>query len=243
MPYWKRKVKPGKTIEVKKYYSRVHKTKESRLEKKNLTTEQQEQVNIRQTIEHLRWLLNENFREGDAHVEFTFKLECRPDTYDELVKYKDKLIKKLRREYRKQGKELKYVYVLEAGKRGAFHIHMVINDVNLRTLKDCWPYGRIFTSTLDETGQYGKLASYLIKEKGKKKVENYGGKAYSPSRNLKRPEVEKKVIWNRDFYKEDPEPEPGYYIDKESINRGLTKDGYPFLEYILVKIESQPQPG
>ena len=102
-------------------------------------------------------------------VTFSYKKEERPDTYEDLVKQKDKLIKDLRKEYKKQERELKYIYVLETGNKGARHIHMVLESIEPKVIKRCWNRGRINIRLLDGTGQYGKLAAYLVKEKGRKK--------------------------------------------------------------------------
>ena len=180
MPFYQRTVIAGKTIETKKYYSRMHKPKERRIKRKEQTKESQENVNIRHQVERLRWLLNCNFEEGDMFVTFSIRKEERPDTYKELVKMKDKLISNMRREHKKVDKVFKYVYVLETGDRGAAHIHMVLKSIDPKLLKRCWDRGYIHIKLLDGTGQYGELASYLVKEKGRKKMEKYGGKTYSP---------------------------------------------------------------
>nr|DAO92007.1 MAG TPA: protein of unknown function DUF1424 [Caudoviricetes sp.] len=180
MSYWIRTVIAGKCKEVKKYYSRIHKPKEKRIKREEPTREAQEKINIRKQTEQLRWTLNCNFQEGDMFVTFSYKKEERPDTYEDLVKQKNKLIADLRKQYRKQGRELKYVYVLETGDKGARHIHMVLESIEPKTIKRCWDRGRISIRLLDSTGQYGKLAAYLVKEKGRKKMEKYGGKTYSP---------------------------------------------------------------
>lgn len=180
MSFWKRTVIAGKCKEVKKYYSRMHKPKEKRIKRAKPTREAQEKINIRKQTEQLRWALNCNFQEGDMFVTFSYKKEERPDTYEDLVKQKDKLIKDLRKEYKKQERELKYIYVLETGNKGARHIHMVLESIEPKVIKRCWNRGRINIRLLDGTGQYGKLAAYLVKEKGRKKKEKYGGKTYSP---------------------------------------------------------------
>ena len=113
-------------------------------------------------------------------ITFSYRKDERPDTYKEMLKQKDKLIRDLRKQYKKIGKEFKYVYVLETGDKGARHIHMVIENIDTKAIKKCWDRGRIHMRLLDDTGQYGKLASYLVKEKGRKKMEKYGGKTYSP---------------------------------------------------------------
>lgn len=192
MPYWERVVYAGKTKEIKKYYSRRHHPKERRVAKAKETEPAQEKVNIRNQTEKLRWLLNCNFEGGDMHVVFKFAKEERPDSYEELVKIKNKLLRSLRRQYEKQGKVMKYVYVLETGSRGAMHIHMVLNSMEPKILSRCWKRGHIHIETLDDTGQYGKLAAYLVKEKGIKKQQKYGGKAYSPIKEPKETRNHKK---------------------------------------------------
>jgi hypothetical protein len=241
MPYWKRTVYAGKCKEVKKYYSRKHKPKEKRIKREEPTREAQENVNIRKQTEQLRWKLNCNFQEGDMFVTFSYKKEERPDTYEDLVKQKDKLIADLRKEYKKQERELKYVYVLETGSKGARHIHMVLESIEPKAIKRCWDRGRINIRLLDGTGQYGKLAAYLVKEKGRKKKEKYGGKTYSTSRNLKQPIIKKELVWERDFFREDAKSQKGYYVDKRhdeengGVRKGYTATGYPYMEYILVQ--------
>lgn len=241
MSFWKRTVIAGKCKEVKKYYSRMHKPKEKRIKRAKPTREAQEKINIRKQTEQLRWALNCNFQEGDMFVTFSYKKEERPDTYEDLVKQKDKLIKDLRKEYKKQERELKYIYVLETGNKGARHIHMVLESIEPKVIKRCWNRGRINIRLLDGTGQYGKLAAYLVKEKGRKKKEKYGGKTYSPSRNLKQPIIKKELVWERDFFRTDAKSQKGYYIDKRhdeengGVRKGYTATGYPYMEYILVQ--------
>lgn len=241
MSFWKRTVIAGKCKEVKKYYSRMHKPKEKRIKRAKPTREAQEKINIRKQTEQLRWALNCNFQEGDMFVTFSYKKEERPDTCEDLVKQKDKLIKDLRKEYKKQERELKYIYVLETGNKGARHIHMVLESIEPKVIKKCWNRGRINIRLLDGTGQYGKLAAYLVKEKGRKKKEKYGGKTYSPSRNLKQPIIKKELVWERDFFRTDAKSQKGYYIDKRhdeengGVRKGYTATGYPYMEYILVQ--------
>ena len=245
MSFYKRVVIAGKTEETKKYYSRKHQPKTKRVKRGKPSRAEQININIRKQVEQLRWTLNCNFEEGDFFATFSFKKEERPDTYEELIKCKDKLIRELRKAYRSKGRELKFVYVIEIGKRGAAHIHMVLKSIDTKVLKRCWDRGYIHINLLDSTGQYGDLASYLVKEKGRRKMEQCGGKTYSASRNLKKPIIKKQVIWNRDFFREDARSRKGYYIDKRhdeengGIRKGYTMTGYPFMEYIQVKIDGR----
>lgn len=199
MPYWIRTVYAGKCKEVKKYYSRRHKPKEKRIKREEPARETQENVNIRKQTEQLRWKLNCNFQEGDMFVTFSYKKEERPDTYEDLVKQKNKLIADLRKEYKKQGRELKYIYVLETGSKGARHIHMVLESIEPKAIKRCWDRGRIDIRLLDGTGQYGKLAAYLVKEKGRKKMEKYGGKTYSPIKKSETANYQERIDMGKRF--------------------------------------------
>jgi len=95
--------------EIKKYYSRKHKPKEKRAKTGEPSRPEQENKNIRRQTEQLRWKLNCNFQGGDMFITFSYRKDERPDTYKEMLKQKDKLIRDLRKQYKKIGKEFKYV--------------------------------------------------------------------------------------------------------------------------------------
>lgn len=236
MPYIETTVVAGKTIEIQRYYSqRIHPKGCKREKKKKKTKESQKKINIRKAIDKLRWTINANFEGGDMHIRLSYAGE-KPG-YEEMKEHKKKFLRKLRKEYKKQGKELKFVHVFEIGKRGARHHHLVINSVDSKVIRECWPYGSVYVSLLDDTGQYGKLASYLIKEvteKGEKLP-----RRYSPSKNLYIPEPKKRIIIERKFFRREPKAQKGYYIDKQSIFSGFNDAGYQFLKYIQVKIRKE----
>ena len=69
MPYIIEVVKAGNTIEVSKYYSsRFNKKGVKRGKRKQLTTDEQREVNKRAAEKKLRRLINENFQEGFTPV-------------------------------------------------------------------------------------------------------------------------------------------------------------------------------
>ena len=79
MPYIIEVVKAGNTIEVSKYYSsRFNKKGVKRGKRKQLTTDEQREVNKRAAEKKLRRLINENFQEGDTHLVLDYKLSERP---------------------------------------------------------------------------------------------------------------------------------------------------------------------
>jgi hypothetical protein len=130
MPYVKRTTKAGKTIEVEYYYtSRYNKRGGSRGYKVKPTREQQKKVNTRAAERKLRLLMNENFTYRDYHIVLDYIREKgKPErTIEEMKKDIAVFLRELRKAYRAAGQELKYIHVMEIGKKGARHHHLVIN--------------------------------------------------------------------------------------------------------------------
>lgn len=236
MPYIKSTCRAGKTKEIAKYYTRRFQPGgEKRGKKKKEATEQQYKVNDRQLVRKLTYILNANFDGTSRYVTFSYKVKNRPDI-EALKRQKRELLKKMRKVYKEERRELKYVEASEVGERGAVHIHMVINDIDMRKIEKLWRYGYVTSKPLDESGQYRKLAEYFIKyfQKTRKTSDQIQSKAYNCSRNLKRPEPQKQIMRGRKFDKEIHVPK-GWYLDKESIAEGITADGYEFFYYTLIK--------
>ena len=132
MPYVKRITKAGKTVEVEYYYtSRYNKKGGSRSDKVKPTKEQQKKINTRQAERKLRLLINNNFGFGDYHVVLDYMREKgKPDrAKDEMKKDIQVFLRECRKLYKKQGLEFKYIHVMEIGKRGARHHHLVVNHM------------------------------------------------------------------------------------------------------------------
>ncbi len=237
MPYIRSVCRAGRTKEICKYYTkRYRQRKETRQPKTKKTTEKQQIINDRNLVRKLTYILNANFDNTSRYVTFTYRKEDRPDA-DTLRGHIKELLKKMRKTYKKESRELKYVEVAEVGERGAAHIHMVINDIDVRKIEKLWNYGFVHTTRLDASGQYRKLAEYFIKyyQKTRRTSEKIQGKAYNCSRNLIRPEPKKKVIGSGRFRKDIKVP-AGWYLDKDSVREGITEDGYEFMYYTIVQI-------
>ncbi|QXE20428.1 hypothetical protein [Clostridium sp. 001] len=236
MPYVMSVTKAGKTVEVEKYYTFRYKAKGvKRGETKNPTSEEQEKINLRQAEKKLRRRINANFGKGDFHIIFDYRKEERPHTKEEMRKDLNKALRKLRGEFKKQGRELKYIQVAEIGSKGAIHHHLVINYIDTRILQKCWIKGRVKVFPLDDTGQYGELAAYLIKYTSKSK--ELQGKKWNASKNLIIPEPKITIVSHREWFRTNVIPKKGYYIDKNSIKKGISKfTGYGYLSYTMIKI-------
>lgn len=189
MPYVERITRAGKTIEVERYFtSRYKKPGIKRGDKVKPTKEQQVKVNTRQAERKLRILMNANFGYGDYHVILDYIREKgkEPRSREQMREDIDIFLRELRKEYRRQGKELKYIHVMEIGEKGARHHHLVINQIDTKILQQCWykayeGHNRVKVFPLDDTGNYAKLASYFIKYTDKHRTKEDGalqGKIY-----------------------------------------------------------------
>lgn len=242
MPYIEERCVAGKTIEVSKYYSvRWHSKGEKREAKQGITSEAQKRVNQRKASTKLRRLMNANFEDGDLLIRLDFHKAYFPNGSLDMQDLMTKAIRKLRTEYKKLNKELKYVYVKEIGPRGGRHIHMVISKCDTDTLRKCWPFGGIHVDPLISNGQYGKIADYFIKYAARTE-ETEGelvGKRWYASRNLTKPKITKKVI-SANTFRKDVKGKRGYVLDKESIRSGFSElTGYEYFSYTLVKTDKE----
>lgn len=253
MPYILRITRAGKTIEIEKYYTSRYKMKGiKRGDKVRPTTEQQKKVNTRQAVRKLRILMNANFGFGDYHLvlDYIRKKGEESRTKEQMRKDMDVFLRECRKEYQKAGLVLKYIHVMEIGKRGARHHHLVISRIDTRILQKCWykayeGHNRVKVFPLDDTGNYAKLAEYFIKYTDEHRKEEDGalmGKRWNCSKNLERPEPEIRIITDREWFRSEAREIKGYYVDKDSISRGVHSPeyhGYGYFRYILVKVPGE----
>ena len=164
MAYFIREVIAGMVKEVEKW---KRPTKEARREAKraaklNPTSEAQAKVNRENALRRLRLDINENFKARDYWLTFTYAREYAPTDESCEQDYK-KLMRAIRKEYKKAGIEMKYISVCnQPGHRP--HIHLLISKgIALDAIQGLWPYGRIDITLLDESGQYKALADYIFK--------------------------------------------------------------------------------
>lgn len=254
MPYVKRVIRAGNTIEIEKYYTaKYNKKGGKRKDRVKATTEQQKKINTKQAERKLRILMNANFGYGDYHLELDYIHEAgEPYREKEQMRHDlDVFLREARKEYKKAGLELKYIHVMEIGEKGARHHHLVINQIDTKILQRCWykayeGHNRIKVFPLDDTGNYAKLAHYFVKYTDKviKTERALQGKRWNASKNLVRPEPEYEVISDREYFRrEEKVPEEfsnEYYIDKDSVESGIHNaeySGYGFFRFILVKLD------
>lgn len=235
MPYIQHTWYAGDTVEIHKTYSARYGKKIARGPNRNKTPEAVKKYNAELAERELRLILNTNFTHQDYYITLTYRRELRPDP-ETARKQIDKFIEGLRKLYKRAGVELKWVAVTEY-KNKAIHHHIVINRYQIGKVVDLWQYGHPQIKLLDNTGDYGKLAAYFVKETCKTfgEPDSPSKKRYRHSRNLKKPKHEVKIV-KADTWRDDPKPYKGYQIIRDSVYADVNPiTGYPYQVYRMVR--------
>lgn len=226
---------------------------EHRAKKQKRTPESIEKQNQYQREKTVRRLIKANFKEGDLWTTLTYS-DKEGRTIRDITEDVSRFLKNMRYQYKKAGEACKYIYRIEIGSKGGIHVHIILNRIpNIDLLiQRLWKHGKTFNELLDN-GPYDKLAEYIVKQptdQQKKILKTFDEDAkklirYSCSRNLERPVPETKVFSRRTMqtvFNNDLIPEAGYYIDKDSIRRGINEfTGFSYLYYQEIKIDKGQQ--
>ena len=237
MPYIKETVKAGRTVEIRKFYSSPGAGRKKGSQPIGQTPEAQAKANQNRAERELRQLINHNFRPGDYHAVLTYRRENRPDPQG-ARKGLERFLCRLRYFCKKRGVLLKYITVTEY-KKTAIHHHVIIPSIGSRELQKLWTAGRVMISPLDDTGQWRKLAAYLIKETSGSfsKPGRVYGKRWCGSSTLERPPARRKII-RANRWAERPKEPKGYYLEKGSLYNGeCPVTGKYMQEYCLIRAE------
>lgn len=243
-------VKTGRVVEVRKTMCADGKKGRGRNPKSYPSPERVEKSNARIAERKLRRKINTNFNPGDIFLTLTYGGEKAAP--EEARKDLDIFLRRLRRAYKKIGKEMKYIAVTEY-KANKIHHHLILNDIDSKIIAACWEKGRPHEVRLDESGDYGKLAAYMIKET-KRSFDQEGeeaeeeikrtGRRWRQSSNLKPyDKITRKRVSARKW-REEPKALQGYELNKDSIltneffYNGLT---YESQEYYMTEIDARPK--
>lgn len=241
MPYIEKTVKAGRTKEIIRYYSiRTGMPEGMRRRKLSPTPERIKKANARRQGDKLRWLMNANFNDQEFwSFTLTYRQGEEPKTIRQVRDDAADFVKRLRKCAKLFGVEVRYIYVIGAGKHRR-HIHITCNALpDMAMLTGCWIHGHASMTKLYSDGQYRDLADYYIQNASETKqqeieLEEKPGQMYVCSRNLIKPEISKKVIKHKEF-RIDPKPQKGYRIEKDSVYQGFTDMGFPLLRYSMIK--------
>lgn len=223
-------------IEVEEYHTaRYGAPGQTRQPKKKATPEQIAKRNQYNREKLARRKLRMHFDVNDYFTDLTYRREERPPDMKTAKEHFRDFMRKVRKEYRKRGAEVKWMRNIEVGSKNGWHIHLVINripDTDI-ILRKAWPYGRVVSELLYEKGEFADLAAYITKTP---RTDSRLREAdYSTSRNLPIPEPEVKIYRHWKTWK-DPRIPKGYYLDKESCHEGINPvTGYKYRTYTLLR--------
>lgn len=237
----------GDVIEVEEYHDgRYGAPGEKRQKRKKPTKEQMMQINAINKAKKCRHRLLMYFDKDDYFITWTYRIEKRPKDMAEALKDFQKAMRYIRKEYKKRGSPLRWIRNIERGTRGAWHIHIVVNQITgtADIMTDAWTHGGAYIERIKRNPYYGedfgRLAEYLTKDensRGKRK-EGTTNKPrikeanYNTSRNMPIPEpkVTKLKQW-----KKEPRCKKGYYIEK--IHEGINPaTGYKYRRYTMIRL-------
>ena len=253
--FYKKNVDTPRMRETEIYYKGEYGRKgESLPKRRKPTKEEMDQANYRHRVKELRRVIQMNFTEEDHLLTFKPKRGCGW-TIEDLIKAWKKFSRKLRALYKKHGRELKFIYRLEIGKKGGLHFHLLINEagITLNEITEIWKSvggHNVNSERLYDDGGYEDLAEYIVKAspseiKGQITMDSYQLEKlsrYGCSRNLKRPEPEIKEYSRRtveEIIRYGVKPDEGYYLDKDSVYIGKNPyTGYSYIFYRQYKIQT-----
>lgn len=196
-------------------------------------------VNQRNAERSLTMKMNNNFKGGDLHITLTYKTE---PTAAEAKKDKEKFLRRLKYRFEKTGAVLKRIDVTEYENKRIHH-HIVISYIEPAVIEKLWDKGWVKVSVLDDSGNYKRLAEYLIKETSKtfRNPDCPNKRRYNCSNNIVTPAIKREEVSAREVNKE-LKPLKGYYIDMDSVRKyehAITK--IECLEYIMVSLDDEPR--
>ena len=207
----------GKTIiRTLKAVARVNTETQKRRPKTNPTSEAVRKINFRNAVKVLTAKLNHNFKPGDYHLVLTY---ARPLAPAEAKKQLEKFIRNVRGYCKRNGIEFKWVAVTEY-EHSRIHHHLVMTKIDLDIIDKHWKHGYEYPVLLDDSGNYYRLAEYLLKETEKtfRNDNSPQKRRYSCSRNVVMPEVKRERIAGREVYQDIRVPK-GYSVDEDTVRK------------------------
>lgn len=237
--YIRKKYDLGKCVEIEEYHTaRAREPGMPRLKKRKPTPEQMRKVNQRNKEKMIRRKLRMYFNAGDYFTTLTYRADERPA---DMAAAKDdfkRFIRKVKTEYAKRGKELRWMRNIEVGTKGGWHVHLVINripDADL-IIAEAWKAGKAVTQLMYQKGNFADLAAYIAKIPLTDKRLRQSN--FSESRNMPAPVPSIRSCKYKTFRGKGIRVPRGWELEKDSMYEGINPvTGYPFRHYTLVKRE------
>lgn len=172
-----------------------------REKRQGVTKETQKKINLRNAQKRLARLMNANFGRGDLLAHLTEATGC---TEEQAARDARNFVARLRTRFRRAGKELKYIYVIEEtgeGPRKRHHIHMALTGgvLGRDEIEQLWGKGlaRVDRVQAQEKGLTG-FAQYITQRKTTQ--EKLLKRRWACSKNLRKPQ---ETVSSRKFSRRD----------------------------------------
>lgn len=240
----------GDIIDVEEFHDgRYGAPGKKRVDKAKPTEEQMRMVNALNKARRCRQRLLMYFHPGDIFATWTYEEKNRPPDMKHALADFQKAMRKVRAEFKKKGYEVFWIRNIERGTKGAWHIHLIINEIGdtAGIIQRAWAKGGTWSIEIKRSKYYDedftKLANYMTKDEYTTEEKKDGSRSkprlreasYSISRNmpLPKPRVDRLCYW-----KKEPKPKKGYYIAK--IHEGINPvTGYLYRRYTMIRLDGQ----
>lgn len=192
----------GDIIEREEYHDGKYGAKGKKREKKKTPTrEDMKKVNAMNKAKKARHKMLTYFGPGDILATWGYLVKNRPGSMKEALEDFKKAIRTVRREYKKRGYELFWIRNIEKGTRGAWHIHIIVNEIGdtASILEKAWQKGGTWACAIKKSQYYDEdfteLGNYITKDENTQKEKEDGTLAkprikeasYNTSRNMPLP--------------------------------------------------------
>lgn len=237
-------------IDVHEYHDGNYGAKgESRQKRRKPTKEEIIKINQLNKARRCRLRLLMYFNPGDVFATWTYDLRKRPPNMSTALKQFQKAMRHVRKEYKKRNRELYWIRNIERGTKGAWHIHLVVNEIGdtASILEKAWEHGGTWHTQIKKDSKiydvdFTKLANYITKSENTEVLKKDGqpGKSrikeanYNTSRNMPLPEPKKKPLkhWQKEV-----RVKKGYYIAR--IHEGVDPVGFSYRRYTMIRLGSR----
>lgn len=169
----------------------------ARAEKSKATSAARKLINDKTAKGRLEMLFAANFKPEDEFVTLTYDEEHLPKNRAQAVDDIRKYIRRLRVQWQRKEKELRYVYVTEHNHGdGRFHHHIMLSALSendIETIRSLWTFGKVVDVERVEEKEFDQWAQYMAKESGDRPL---GKRMWTCSKGLLQPTVEYETVSN-----------------------------------------------
>lgn len=238
--YIQRVILSGKIIEIQKMHKTDYHTPMKKASRIAPTPESMAKNNERRSYKQLARLINTNYTFNDIFLTLTYNVDARPSTPKQTKEDSEKFLRDIKRLATKLGTPANYIGVSNYNQRGVPHHHFLLSgSLDANDIQQLWPYGRINIKRLDDSGDYTRLANYLLRHTpsaSDSKINRVHAKRYLRSRNLAMPVVIEDII-SPDSWRDAPKAPNGYYLLPDSIITYVNPvTGYPYQYFKCIQL-------